>query len=146
MRLKIFDSRKLKLNLTSAPNVKLTPRSFSPHPIVSLSGSDHKRSHNSPWSGTSVGLMIRLICSIDWRSGERPPWQQKIFSSTTRAHFCVREWGKSWKKLQCVSLLHVKIEKKLCIKYTPIAATGKQLKQSVKVFQSLMLYRRLHSS
>jgi hypothetical protein len=26
------------------------------------------------------------------------------------------------------------------------AATGKQLKQSVKVFQSLMLYRRLHSS
>jgi len=26
------------------------------------------------------------------------------------------------------------------------AATGRQLKQSVKVFQSLMLYRRLHSS
>lgn len=26
------------------------------------------------------------------------------------------------------------------------AATGRQLKQSVKVFHSLMLYRRLHSS
>lgn len=67
---------------TSAPNVKLTPRSFSPHPMVSLSGSDHKRSHNKPWSGTSVGRMMRRICSIDWRSGLSPPWQQKIFSST----------------------------------------------------------------
>jgi hypothetical protein len=71
-----------------------------------LSGSDHNRSHRSPWSGTSVGLMIRRICSILCRSGLRPPWQQKIFSST-------------------------------------IAATGRQLKQSVKVFQSLILYRRL---
>lgn len=26
----------------------------------------------SPVSGTSVGLMMRLICSMDWRSGERP--------------------------------------------------------------------------
>ena len=40
------------------------------------------------------------------RSGLRPPWQQKIFSST-------------------------------------MAATGRQLKQSVNVFHSLMLYRRL---
>ena len=71
-----------------------------------LSGSDHNRSHSSPWSGTSVGLMIRRICSILCRSGLRPPWQQKIFSST-------------------------------------IAATGRQLKQSVNVFQSLILYRRL---
>lgn len=69
---------------TSAPNVKLTPRSFSPHPIVSLSGSDHNKSHKSPWSGTSVGRMMRRICSIDWRSGLRPPWQQKIFSSTEK--------------------------------------------------------------
>ena len=37
------------------------------------------------------------------RSGLRPPWQQKIFSST-------------------------------------MAATGRQLKQSVKVFHNLMLY------
>jgi hypothetical protein len=50
--------------------------------------------------------MMRLICSIDCKSGLSPPWQQKIFSST-------------------------------------MAAMGKQLKQSVNVFQSLMLYRRL---
>jgi len=57
---------------TSAPNVNDTPRSFSPHPITSLSGSDHRRSHRRPWSGTSVGLMIRRICSMDWRSGLNP--------------------------------------------------------------------------
>lgn len=120
------------LATTSAPNVKETPRSFSPQPSTSLSGSAHSRSHSKPWSGTSVGRITLRICSMDWRSGERPgetshtyfslvglmrtpsrllkpslpPWQQKIFSST-------------------------------------IAATGKQLKQSVKVFHSLMLYRRL---
>ena len=59
-----------------------------------------------PVSGTSVGLIILLICSIDCKSGLKPPWQQNIFSST-------------------------------------IAAIGKQLKQSVKVFHSLMLNRRL---
>lgn len=55
-----------------------------------------------PVSGTSVGLIIRLICSMPCRSGERPPWQQNIFSSI-------------------------------------IAAIGKQLKQSVNVFHSLIL-------
>lgn len=60
----------------SAPNVKETPRSFSPQPMVSLSGSDHRRSHSKPWSGTSVGLMIRRICSIDCRSGLKPEQQQ----------------------------------------------------------------------
>ena len=74
--------------------------------IITLSGSDHRRSQSNPWSGTSVGRIIRLICSIDWRSGLNPPWQQKIFSST-------------------------------------MAATGRQLKQSVKVFHNLMLYLRL---
>lgn len=69
-------------SLTSVPNVKLTPRSFSPHPAVSLSGSDHNRSQSRPWSGTSVGLMIRRICSIACKSGDKPPWQQNIFSST----------------------------------------------------------------
>uniref|UniRef100_A0A182JBQ8 Uncharacterized protein n=1 Tax=Anopheles atroparvus TaxID=41427 RepID=A0A182JBQ8_ANOAO len=54
-------------------------------PFVSLSGSDQSRSHSSPWSGTSVGRMMRRICSIDCRSGLRPPWQQKIFSSTMAA-------------------------------------------------------------
>ena len=33
---------------TSAPNVNDTPLSFSPHPITSLSGSDHNKSHNKP--------------------------------------------------------------------------------------------------
>ena len=49
---------------------------------ITLSGSDQRRSHRSPWSGTSVGLMILRICSMLCRSGDRPPWQQKIFSST----------------------------------------------------------------
>ena len=60
------------LATTSAPKVKETPRSFSPQPCTSLSGSDHSRSHSKPWSGTSVGRMIRRICSMDCRSGDRP--------------------------------------------------------------------------
>lgn len=58
---------------------------------------------------TSVGRITRRICSIEFRSGLRPPCMVKIFSSM-------------------------------------MAAMGRQLKQSVKVFHSLMLYRRLHSS
>ena len=88
---------------TSAPNVKDTPLSFSPQPKTTSSGSDHKRSQRRPWSGTSVGHIICQICSMDWRFGDKPPWQQNIFSSM-------------------------------------MAAIGKQLKQSVKVFHSLMLY------
>lgn len=60
------------LATTSAPKVKDTPRSFSPQPMVSLSGSLHSRSHSRPLSGTSVGRMMRLICSIDCRSGLNP--------------------------------------------------------------------------
>lgn len=136
---------------TSAPKVKETPRSFSPQPWTSLSGSDHSRSHskpdknkkkgrstksqrvelnwrqcsghmcfpfvwtpcealrrqtkkysnlvivswstlclllaqgqnqilqhNRPVSGTSVGLMMRRICSMDCRSGESPWGEQMI--------------------------------------------------------------------
>ena len=40
-RFKNFDT-------TSAPNVKETPLSFSPHPCTSLSGSDHRRSQSRP--------------------------------------------------------------------------------------------------
>ena len=97
------------LDTTSAPNVKDTPRSFSPQPCTSLSGSLQRRSQRRPVSGTSVGRMILRICSMDCRSGERPPWQQKIFSSI-------------------------------------IAAMGKQLKQSVNVFHSLMLYLKRKST
>lgn len=70
---------------TSAPNVKLTPRSFSPQSFTSLSGSDHNRSHNRPVSGTSVGRTIRRICSMSCKSGLKPPWQQNIFSSIIAA-------------------------------------------------------------
>jgi hypothetical protein len=94
-----------KAATTSGPKVKETPRSFSPQPTMSLSGSDHSRSQRRPVSGTSVGRMMRLIWSMDASSGLRPPCMQKIFSSM-------------------------------------IAAMGRQLKQSVKVFQSLMLYLR----
>lgn len=61
------------------------------------------------FSRTSVGRITRRICSIEFRSGLRPPCMVKIFSSI-------------------------------------MAAIGRQLKQSVNVFHSLMLYRRLHSS
>ncbi len=59
-----------------------------------------------PSSGTSVGLMIRVIWSKVVRSGEIPPCIQRILSSIS-------------------------------------AATGRQLKQSPKAFQSLKLYRLL---
>ena len=86
--------------------MKETPLSFSDHPVMSLSGSDHRRSQSKPVSGTSVGRMTRRICSILCKSGDRPPCMVKIFSSI-------------------------------------MAAIGRQLKQSVKVFHSLILYRRL---
>lgn len=38
-----------------------------------------------PVSGTSVGLIIRRICSMPCKSGLSPPWQQKIFSSIIAA-------------------------------------------------------------
>lgn len=101
-QIKSSSCRFKNLDTTSTPKVKLTPRSFSPQPCTSLSGSLQSRSHSSPVSGTSVGRIRRRICSIPCRSGLRPPWQQKIFSSM-------------------------------------MAATGRQLKQSVKVFQSLTL-------
>lgn len=69
----------------SGPNVYETPRSFSLQPFASLSGSDQRMSQSRPVSGTSVGRRILLICAVFTRSGERPPWMQKIFSSTTAA-------------------------------------------------------------
>lgn len=60
------------LATTSEPNVNDTPLSFSPQPRTSLSGSDQSKSHSRPWSGTSVGRMMRLICSMDCRSGDSP--------------------------------------------------------------------------
>ena len=55
-----------KRDTTSGPNVNDTPRSFSDQPVMSLSGSDHKRSHSSPGRGSSReqkqevrGILIR---------------------------------------------------------------------------------------
>ena len=70
------------LATTSEPKVNDTPLSFSPQPRTSLSGSDQSRSHSRPWSGTSVGRMMRLICSMDWRSGDSP--EQKGSKSTNK--------------------------------------------------------------
>lgn len=115
-----------KRDTTSGPNVNDTPRSFSDHPVISLSGSDHNKSQRSPnfkrcyslchiltsagkdvpTSGTSVGRITRRICSMEDKSGLKPPCIVNIFSSM-------------------------------------MAAMGKQLKQSVNVFHSLMLYLRL---
>ena len=59
--------------------MKETPRSFSPHPCVSLSGSDHSRSHSRPVSGTSVGLAIERIWSKSCKSGESPERREGLF-------------------------------------------------------------------
>src|ERR1700754_2627252 len=75
---------------------------------VSTSEKDSRKemNHRAARTLTSVGRMTRRICSIELRSGLRPPCMVKIFSSM-------------------------------------MAAMGRQLKQSVNVFHSLMLYLRL---
>jgi len=94
------------LATTSAPKVKDTPLSLSPHPKTSLSGSDHRRSQRRPWSGTSVGRIIRLICSIDWRSGDKPVWSWDIHSShfTPTLHCKTEESAQDEKRIH--SLIH----------------------------------------
>lgn len=69
----------------SAPNVNETPLSFIPQPLISLLGSDQRRSQSKPVSGTSVGRCKFLIWSKSCRSGERPPCMQRIFSSIRAA-------------------------------------------------------------
>lgn len=120
------------LATTSAPKVKETPRSFSPQPCTSLSGSDQSRSHSRPWSGTSVGRMMRRICSIDCRSGDSPAWDRSV---------SLRRGAASGPRRQPPALCPPPWQQKIFS--STMAAMGKQLKQSVKVFHSLMLYRRL---
>lgn len=93
----------------SAPKVYETPLSFSPHPSISLSGSDHSRSQRRPWSGTSTGREMLRIWSMFFSSGDNPPCMQRILSSIS-------------------------------------AATGRQLKHSVNIFQIRTLNLLLHSS
>ena len=69
---------------------------------VSSKGVPGSRSTAAAGQPTSVGRITRRICSIELRSGLRPPCMVKIFSSM-------------------------------------MAAMGRQLKQSVNVFHSLML-------
>ena len=54
-------------------------------PVISLSGSDHNKSHSNPVSGISVGLTIFLIYSTLFNSGLNPPCMQKILSSMIAA-------------------------------------------------------------
>jgi hypothetical protein len=48
-----------KRETTSGPNVKLTPLSFSLHPVISLSGSDQRRSQRRPQSGICICQHLR---------------------------------------------------------------------------------------
>lgn len=53
---------------TSAPNVNDTPRSFSPQPCTSLSGSDHSRSHRRPAEDSVRGEQLRNA-ALYWTPG-----------------------------------------------------------------------------
>ena len=53
--------------------------------MFSTFGSDHNKSQSNPKSGTSVGLYIFFIYSMDVSSGLNPPCIHKIFSSTIAA-------------------------------------------------------------
>ena len=100
--------------------VRVWPEQVAEQPLVRNISGSHDTSkyqqHQWVYNGgqcqhvcENIFTSPHLICSMLWRSGDSPPWQQKIFSST-------------------------------------MAATGRQLKQSVKVFHNLMLYLLLHSS
>jgi hypothetical protein len=120
------------LDTTSGPNVKDTPRSFSLQPVISLSGSDQSKSHKRPvWS----------------KQGSEKTCQGIAFRSTN-AITNVPVSGTS------VGLITLRICSILCrsglnppcivkIFSSMMAAMGRQLKQSVKVFHNLILYRRL---
>jgi len=66
----------------SFPNKYPAPLGEIPHPLVILSGSDHKRSQIGPSWGTSYFLSNLLISSILSKEGERPPCKEKIEFST----------------------------------------------------------------
>ena len=71
--------------MTVSPNVYETPLSFSPQLDWPFSGSDHSKSHRSPSSGTSVGLVICYNCETVTSSGDKPPCMQRILSSIKAA-------------------------------------------------------------
>ncbi|KAH3662603.1 hypothetical protein OGAPHI_005855 [Ogataea philodendri] len=62
-----------------------TPRSLSSHSLGLSAGSDQRRSFKRPKSGTSVGLLIIFISSIEFSTGDKPPWTQNIREATDAA-------------------------------------------------------------
>lgn len=103
--------------------------------------------HTVPVSGTSVGLMILRICSIDCKSGDSPGtkrqkdcfWLKKLQSYFKHGLIknCCSDSG------QRVSTVAPSPPWQQKIFSSIIAAMGRQLKQSVKVFHNLMLNLRL---
>lgn len=72
---------------TSAPKVKETPRSFSPQPCTSLSGSDHSRSHSRPKTHTHTH---RGEEEISEEKGACNPW---------------RSWERKYRQIQLTLLM-----------------------------------------
>ena len=51
---------------TSAPKVKETPRSFSPQPCTSLSGSDHSKSQSKPLKDRNTAIKNKIYRFIEY--------------------------------------------------------------------------------
>ena len=84
--------------------------------------------------------MIRLICSIDCRSGDKPPEKGLSHVINGIIHY-VNEWCGDG--LICQFYWNIFLPWQQNIFSSTMAATGRQLKQSVNVFHSLILYLRL---
>jgi len=69
----------------SAPNSHPPPLGEISQPSTS-SGSLHMRSAYAPSCGISYFLGITLIESIDFKSGDRPPWIHRIDPSIIAAN------------------------------------------------------------
>lgn len=82
--------------------------------------------------------MIRLICSIDCRSGDKPP--EKSLSHAING--IIHHLNKRWINFSIsTEIFYVPWQQNIFS--STMAATGRQLKQSVNVFHSLILYLRL---
>ena len=134
------------LETISGPKVKDTPLSFSPQPFVSLSGSDHNRSQSKPVASLAVNVIVQytwewcrltLIWNICWPH-DSPDLLHRlhVWREPCTQHSHVTRLSDSngtealppWQQN---------------IFSSRMAATGRQLKQSVNVFHKRMLYLRL---
>lgn len=77
-----------KRDTTSGPNVKLTPLSFSLHPVISLSGSDHNRSQRRPQSGIywEAASQHVLKSAAIWKSKSPSERSNSKATHISRAH------------------------------------------------------------